>query len=131
MLSFEYLLACQFKGVIMITYSTNFMGPIAIPWYENNKIPYQQITRINPITGTKTTTKKFMKNYAGGRIDVRGTEDPYGLEIGVPIMEAESWNELQQFLWTFTSKEVLTLQQIVQALEDETGFSIVWFKEPV
>ena len=115
----------------MITYSTNFMGPISVKWYEDNKIPYQSITRINPNTGNKTTIKKFMKQYAGGRLDDNGTGEPFGVELGVPIMESESWNILQEFLWTFTSEEVLTLQQIVQALEDETGFSIVWFKEPV
>ena len=114
----------------MITYSTNFMGPISVKWYEDNKIPYQSITRINPYTGNKTTIKKFMKQYAGGRLDVNGTGEPFGQEIGVPIMEAESWNELQEFLWTFSSDKVLTLEQIVQALEDETGFRIVWFKEP-
>lgn len=116
----------------MITYSTNFMGPISTQWYVRMGIPYTEVTEANRFAEGGTLTRKvFNKMYMGGRIDVRGTDDPYGLEIGVPIMEAESWNELQQFLWTFTSKEVLTLQQIVQALEDETGFSIVWFKEPV
>lgn len=114
----------------MITYSTNFMGPLSTKWYEDNKIPYQSITRINPITGNKTTIKKFMKQYAGGRLDVGGTGEPFGTELGVPIMEMESWNILQEFLWTFSSKEVLTLEQIITALADETGHEVVWFKDP-
>ncbi|QEG11272.1 hypothetical protein KPN4_86 [Klebsiella phage KPN4] len=115
----------------MITYSTNFMGPVSNNWYTRMGIPYTEVTEPNRFAdGGQLTRKVFAKRYAGGRIDVHGTDDYFGQEIGVPIMEAESWNELQQFLWTFSSDKVLTLEQIVQALEDETGFRIVWFKEP-
>lgn len=88
----------------MITYSTNFMGPINLQWYRDRGIAF-----INK--GTPATL------YAGGRIDVYGVSenDYYGgkTEIGLPIMTATSFNSLSDFLRGFKSSSLLTYDQII------------------
>lgn len=92
----------------MITYDTNFMGPIAIWWYEKYNIDHTK------------------ESWAGGRIDVYGTDCPYGEEIGLPIMDGESWSMLTEWLSYLETEEVLTLDEIVTMFEHETSHKINW-----
>lgn len=88
----------------MINYSTNWMGPINPNWL-----------------------KTHGKGWAAGRIDIRVNEDdPYGSEIGLPIMSVEDWNRFSVWLRGFTTEEVYTLKQLVSEYE-ENNPKITWF----
>ena len=87
----------------MITYSTNWMGPINTNWLEKNG-----------------------NQWSGGRIDVDGVPDePWGFEIGLPVMKTKDWNEFSDWLIDFTSEELLTLDELLV----EYGKPISWFGE--
>ena len=89
----------------MIAYSTNWMGPINPSWIKKNG-----------------------DYWSAGRIDVRGTDDPYGDEIGLSPMHTEDWIKLGAWLQDFKTNTMLDLNQIVQEYE-KTNPPIRWFKE--
>jgi hypothetical protein len=88
----------------MISYSTNFMGPINLQWYRDRNIPFKN-----------NTTPAIM--YAGGRIDVYGLseQDYYGgtTSIGLPIMTAASFNAFSEFLSQLHSSSLLSYKDLV------------------
>jgi len=87
-----------------IDYSTNFMGPINHEWITTNG-----------------------SDWAAGRIDIGGTDDPYGSELRLPPMKGDDWSRFSEWLWTFQTDEVWTLEQIVEEYE-KTNPKIRWFK---
>ena len=89
----------------MIRYHTNWMGPVNGDWIKKNG-----------------------DHWAGGRIDVRGTDDPYGDEIGLPIMNSEDWYNFSEWLKTFETEEIWTLEEIVKMYE-RVNPEIRWWKE--
>lgn len=113
-----------------ITYSTNMMGPVSNRWYEDNGIPFTEVTEQSVLKpGTTYTRKVFEKQYCGGRIDIYGTGDPYGAAVGAPIMEAESWYALQKFCSTLTTDRILSMKEIEAKLLKDTGFQIKYFEK--
>ena len=52
----------------MISYSTNWMGPIATRWYEERDIPFE-IRETSGKILPKTEYKHFLESYSCGRID--------------------------------------------------------------
>lgn len=69
------------------------------------------------------------QGWATGRIDCRGDGlDPYGEEISVPPMKQEDWYRLSEWMWEFSSKELLTLEQIVQIYQ-QTNPTITWLQQ--
>lgn len=114
------------------SYSSNFMGPAGLWWYEQNNIPYTEETKFSELFGKEITMKHY-KQYAGGRIDCRcdNLEDPnydrYGVELDLPIMEAESFNALSDWLFQYESEELN--ENVIQTFEEETGFKIRYFTE--
>ena len=89
----------------LISYSTNWMGPINYDWIRENG-----------------------DYWSGGRIDVHGVPDePYGWEMALPTMHNKSYGLLQQFLLGFRTEEVLTHKQLFTEFERTTGHEIIWF----
>ena len=80
------------------------MGPINKQWIEDNG-----------------------DDWAGGRIDVYGTDNPYGEEIGVPIMKGYDWFRFSMWLWKFETDTVWTLKELTEEYE-KTNPKITWFK---
>ena len=69
------------------------------------------------------------QGWATGRIDCRGDGlDRYGEEISVPPMKQEDWYRLSEWMWEFSSKELLTLEQIVQIYQ-QTNPTITWLQQ--
>ena len=68
-------------------------------------------------------------DWAGGRIDVYGTDNPYGEEIGVPIMKVYDWFRFSMWLWKFQTDTVWTLDELVTEYE-KTNPAITWWKKP-
>ena len=116
------------------TYSTNFMGPIAIRWYEENNIPYTEVTRYSKTFDEETTVKVY-EQYAGGRIDCRCDDinDPdygrYGAELGVPVLPASEWNALSNWCDKLTTDTLLTEEELFKRYEEETGEKLHPFNE--
>lgn len=89
----------------MIHYHINWMGPINTKWVRENG-----------------------NHWAGGRIDISGTDDPYGLEYGLPIMHMSDWNRLSEWLRTYTTEEVVSFETIINEYE-KYNTPIQWFKD--
>ena len=88
-----------------VRYRTNWMGPINMDWIRKNGA-----------------------GWSAGRIDCRGLGlDPmYGDEIGLSPMKTEDWNRFGDWLDSFTSGTMLSLDELVNEYE-KTNPKIVWF----
>jgi len=114
----------------MVNYSTNWMGPISIRWYEDNNIPYEEVTKYNRILKKEVTFKNWKENWSGGRIDIRGVPgEPHGDEYGLPIMRTEDWNDFSDWLDGLDSEKVLSFENIVMLYELNSKTKIRWWKE--
>jgi hypothetical protein len=67
--------------------------------------------------GDQYESQEIITHYSCGRIDVMGTDDPYGAEIGVPPMRSEDWARFGLWLETFETDAVWTLDQLVELYE--------------
>ena len=90
----------------MLRYSTNWMGPVNYDW-----------------------TQKNGNHWAGGRIDVYGNGD-YPDEIGLPIMHVDDYGHFSEWLDSFTSIDMWTLEELVRLFEKQTKATIRWFYTP-
>ena len=91
----------------MISYSTNWMGPINMKWIEEHG-----------------------DCWSAGRIDIRGVPDePWGLEYGLAPMHTEDWNALSDFLWDFQSEELIPYEKLIELFEANYGKKVRWANE--
>jgi len=91
----------------MITYSTNWMGPINAKWIEEHG-----------------------DCWAAGRIDIYGVPDePYPIEYSLPPMHNEDWNDLSDWLYNLETEELLSFDALIALFELEVGNKIQWWKE--
>lgn len=98
----------------MITYSTNWMGPINLNWYRKRGLLEEG--SVEPTT-----------YYSAGRIDIRGVPDePWGLEYGVEPMHGEDWNALSDYLWDFKTEKLLPYDELIASFEEWYGARIRW-----
>ena len=107
-----------------IHYSTNWMGPVSLDWYRNNGFTERRTVEFQ---GQKIEVDHITERWAGGRIDVYGTGEPYPQEISVPIMREKDWAELGKWLTDFETEQVLTLEELV-SLYEKTNPKIQWWK---
>ena len=93
----------------MISYSTNYMGPISTLWYEE-----------------RNTTE----NWYGGRIDIYGLDEREyycGLsEYPLPVMDEPSWSKFQDWLDNYISEELTSYEDLITMFEKETKHKIRW-----
>lgn len=113
----------------MITYSTNWMGPISTRWYEDNNIPYvlkMSSGRLGPIKEYKSYTE----SYSGGRIDIYGLdeEEYWGgkHEYGIGVMRTEDWNALSKWLNNLRTPKLHTYNELICNFEKDYGQLIRW-----
>jgi hypothetical protein len=107
-----------------IRYSTNWMGPITIKWYKDRGLTMREtrtLTEDSELTGRKAGDSfkfdRITEEYSAGRIDVRGTGDPYGQEIGLDPMRTEDWNTFSKWLHTFETDDVWNLKDLIELYE--------------
>ena len=95
----------------MISYSTNWMGPVSTKWYEDRNIP----------EGI---------NYSCGRIDIYGLdEEEYWCgkhEYGLAPMRTEDWNDFSEWLDHITCKFMLKLDTLIHLFEITHKRKIRW-----
>lgn len=93
----------------MVTYSTNWMGPINEDWIKENG-----------------------DCWCAGRIDIRDDTkegyDGWG-EYSVPPMKQTSWNLFGDWLDELETEKVVGYYRLVEMYETQTRQKIEWFKE--
>ena len=92
----------------MITYSTNWMGPINQKWIEEHG-----------------------DYWSAGRIDIRDdTKQGYDgwNEYAIPPMHTEDWNKLSDYLWELETETLLSYDELIQSFEEHYGKKIRWMK---
>jgi len=98
----------------MISYSTNWMGPINLKWYCERGLLEEG--SVEPTT-----------YYSAGRIDIRGVPDePWGLEYGVEPMHGEDWNHFSNWLDDFETEELVSYNALIEQFETHYGKRIRW-----
>lgn len=100
----------------MITYSTNWMGPINLHWYEERGLLEED--------GVTPTIR-----YSAGRIDIRDdTKQGYDGwdEYSVAPMYSEDWNALSDYLWDLTTEELVPYNTLIEQFETHYGKRIRW-----
>lgn len=98
-----------------VRYRTNWMGPVSLKWYEDRGLDYKQ------------------DRYCCGRIDFWNPYDDseYPEELNVPLMRAEDWARLSEWLDKFETDEVWEFCQIVWLYEkDGNNPKISWYQTP-
>lgn len=119
----------------MISYSTNCMGPYGMWWFRENgytrPVSYV-LEKDSPITGRKqgdlVEYDEITEHWFGGRIDIYGTDDPYGDEMSLPIMDGPSYAGFSEWLGKFETEQVWSLEQLTQEYE-KTHPKIRWHQE--
>jgi hypothetical protein len=95
----------------MISYSTNWMGPVNKKWYEDRNLE--------------------LWTYSAGRIDCRGGDlGVYGDEIGLPPMMNEDWDRFSNWLDTLKTDTMWSLPQLVEEYE-RTHPKITWANDEI
>ena len=112
----------------MISYSTNMMGPISLDWFRQRGFT-QSVTRWSSILQKEITIEDVTEYWAGGRIDVYGTDDPYGQEIGLPIMHMSDWSRFSAWLDNYKTESVETLDKILKSYYNDGNSEIRWWKD--
>ena len=100
----------------MISYSTNWMGPINLHWYEERGLLEED--------GVTPTIR-----YSAGRIDIRD-DSKFGYdgwnEYSVAPMHGEDWNALSDYLDDLTTEELLPYDALIEQFETHYGKKIRW-----
>ena len=121
----------------MITYSTNYMGPIYSEWYRERGLMRTRSVVIQSEAVAKVTGHEVgdlveyeepLEYYAGGRIDIYGA-DEYPLEYGLPPMHSEDWKRLSNWLDTIETYNVWTYEDLIGNFERFIGREIRWAPE--
>ena len=123
----------------MITYSTNWMGPISMDWFRERGLT-KKITKVveedsilvklgRQQVGNVLEYDEITTHYAAGRIDIRDDSKP-GYdgwhEYGVAPMHGEDWNALSDYLWDLTTPELVPYNTLIEQFETHYGKRIRW-----
>ena len=115
----------------MISYSTNWMGPVSTKWYEDRNIPYvmEKSKGVEPFPVREY--KDYLESYSCGRIDIRGLDEEDGYwcgqhEYGVASMRSEDWDALGDWLYDFKSEELVPYDLLIEQFETHYKKQIRW-----
>ena len=120
----------------MVTYSTNWMGPISLDWFRKRgltrevSVVLEEDQKFGDLkAGDTWTYAEITTNYAGGRIDIRD-DSKYGYdgwdEYGVAPMHIEDWNALSDFLDKLSGEKVVPYESLIMLFEAQYGKKIRW-----
>lgn len=103
----------------MVTYSTNWMGPISMSWFRDRGLTY-----------TKGGFEAITTMYCGGRIDIRGLDEEYYYngqsEYGLRPMHKEDWDALTVWLQKLKTETLVPYHTIIKDFEEDYGRKIRW-----
>ena len=107
----------------MITYSTNWMGPISMDWYRERGLTER-------VEYTTDTIEEITTYYSAGRIDIYGVPDePYPIEYSLPPMRVTDWEDLSEWLDDLETEELLSFDKLIAQFEQTVGKKIQWWKD--
>src|SRR6056300_47381 len=123
----------------MVTYSTNWMGPVNMNWYRERGLT-RKVTRVveeNDLlvklgrkkVGDVLEYDEITTHYGAGRIDIRDdTKEGYAgwYEYSVAPMHGEDWNALGDYLWDLTTEDLLPYNELIEQFETHYGKRIRW-----
>ena len=121
----------------MVTYSTNWMGPVNIKWYSDRGLTrkvskvLEEDQRFGDLkAGDTWTYDEITTEYACGRIDIRGL-DPEKYwngwdEYSLSPMHGEDWNALSDFLDKLSGEKVVPYESLIMLFEAQYGKKIRW-----
>ena len=127
----------------MITYSTNWMGPISMQWYRDRGLTHMEervcdsefvmnmLRRRYPNIqiGDTYEQETITTHYSAGRIDIRDdSKEGYDgwNEYGVNPMHGEDWNALGEYLWELETETLLPYNELINQFEEHYGKKIRW-----
>ena len=101
----------------MISYSTNWMGPINMQWYEERGLLKEG--SVEPTT-----------YYSAGRIDIYGVPgEHYPLEYSLAPMLGEDWNDFSDWLQGFETQELWEFEKLIACYEGASNTKIRWAED--
>ena len=124
----------------MVTYSTNWMGPVSTHWYKERGLTIGICQRIEEDhvfrpkglkTGDWWEYDQVTTNYCCGRIDIRdSSKEGYDGwdEYSLAPMPSEDWNALGDFLWDLTTDHVIGYNELIEMFETHYGKKIRWME---
>lgn len=122
----------------MITYSTNWMGPVSMTWYKERGLTkkVKEVLKEDQKFGKLKKGEVFeydeiTTNYCAGRIDIRdSSKDGYDGwdEYSLAPMHAEDWNALSNFLDRLHGETVMPYDSLITLFEAEYGKKIRWME---
>lgn len=121
----------------MISYSTNWMGPINMRWYKDRGLTEkksQVLTEDSFLVksgkysaGDVWEYEDITTYYSAGRIDIYGVPDePYPLEYGLAPMHGEDWNDFSDWLEEIHSEELWEFDDLIAQYEKDSDTKIRW-----
>ena len=117
----------------MISYSTNWMGPISTKWYDDRDIPFV-MKKTSGKHLPAVEYKQFLESYSCGRIDIYGLDKQEYYagkdEYGVAPMRSEDWNAFGEWLENRTEDFIKTThKELIRQFENHYGKPIRWYDE--
>lgn len=127
----------------MITYSTNWMGPVGMDWYFDRDLTQQVVHTVESVqqrdilrrrrpniqVGDTFVRDEIITYYSAGRIDIRD-DTKYGYdgwnEYSVAPMHGEDWNALSDYLDDLTTEELVPYDKLIEQFETHYGKKIRW-----
>lgn len=125
----------------MISYSTNWMGPVNMKWYyergltrkvrkvlEEGRLVYPK--GLGP--GDVWEYDEITTYYSAGRIDIRDSrKDGYDgwYEYGLSPMHGEDWNDFSGWLDDFKTHDLWELNDLIAEYENVSGKKIRWAED--
>jgi len=127
------------EGKEMISYSTNWCGPVNTDWYRDRGLT-KMVSEVlekdqvfgNLKKGDTWTYETITTNHSAGRIDIRDdSKEGYDGwdEYAVAPMYDEDWYALGEFLWNFHSEELIPYDELIKLFEEHYGKKIRWAKD--
>ena len=110
----------------MISYSTNWMGPISMQWYRDRGLTQKSQPRWSERLQQTIEPEEITQHWSGGRIDIYGTESAFPEEIGLPVMLGKDWNRFSKWLDSYKTETVETLDQILESYYNDGNPTITW-----
>jgi len=124
----------------MISYSTNWMGPVSMEWFRERGLTEkvtQVITEDSVLVelgrrdvGDLLEYDEVTTYYSGGRIDIYGVPgEHYPMEYGLAPMHGEDWNALSDWLDDFETEELVPFEELIKQFEADYGKRIRWAED--
>lgn len=104
------------------------MGPISLDWFRQRGLTVEE-KRWSDFFQKDITVTNITQNWMGGRIDVYGTDNPYGEEIALPIMHGCDWANFSDWLDNYETETVQTLDKILESYYNSGNDKIRWWKD--